>query len=208
MRAKENDSLQKAGRILAVLLAIVIFITIIPVSAQAATSKKLKKTNVTLKYTTTVYTGKAKKPAVTVKVGKKTLKKNKDYKVSYKANKKVGTATVTVKGIGKYTGSVEKTFKILPKGSAVTTIQAGPGSFLVKWKLQKKQTSGYEIRYSTDKNFKRGVKTIRFSSRTVGSRKVTGLLPETTYYVQVRTYKMKAVESKKYGNGKTDYRSD
>lgn len=43
------------------------------------------------------YTGKALKPAVTVKVGKTKLKKGKDYTVSYTNNKNLGTAFVTVK---------------------------------------------------------------------------------------------------------------
>lgn len=60
------------------------------------------------------YTGKAIKPAVkTVTLGSVTLKKGRDYTVSYKSNKKVGTATVTITGKGSYKGTVKKTFKIL-----------------------------------------------------------------------------------------------
>ena len=65
------------------------------------------------------YTGKAIKPAVTVKLGKKTLKKGTDYTVTYKNNKAVGKATVTVKGKGSYTGTITKTFKINPKKSSI-----------------------------------------------------------------------------------------
>lgn len=48
------------------------------------------------------------------------LKEGKDYEVSYKTGKKldehtnVGTVTVTIAGVGKYTGSINKTFKITP----------------------------------------------------------------------------------------------
>ena len=59
------------------------------------------------------YTGKALKPAVTVKYGSKTLKQGTDYTVSYKNNVKPGTATVTVTGKGDYTGSAKATFRIL-----------------------------------------------------------------------------------------------
>lgn len=37
-----------------------------------------------------------------------------DYTVKYSNNKKVGTATVTFTGIGRYTGSIKKTYKINP----------------------------------------------------------------------------------------------
>ena len=58
------------------------------------------------------YTGKALKPAVTVKVGKTTLKKGTDYTVTYKNNKKAGRATATIKLKGKYTGKIVKSFNI------------------------------------------------------------------------------------------------
>lgn len=61
------------------------------------------------KYT---YDGKAKKPSVTVTDGTNILVKNKDYSVSYSNNINAGTATVTVKGIDFYAGSVNKTFTI------------------------------------------------------------------------------------------------
>lgn len=56
--------------------------------------------------------GKAQKPAVTVTLGSKTLIKGVDYTVSYSSNTKVGTAKVTVKGMGNYTGTATGTFKI------------------------------------------------------------------------------------------------
>lgn len=58
-------------------------------------------------------TGKAVKQVPVVTVGKTTLKNGKDFTVAYKNNKKVGKATVTVKGKGKYTGSKSATFKIV-----------------------------------------------------------------------------------------------
>lgn len=58
------------------------------------------------------YTGSALTPAVTVKVGTTTLKANTDYTVSYSNNTAIGTATVTITGIGKYSGTATKTFTI------------------------------------------------------------------------------------------------
>ena len=73
------------------------------------------------------YTGKALKPAVTVKYGNLTLKSGKDYQISYSGNVNQGTGTVTIKGKGSYTGSVSRTFRIyydIGKASA-----GKPGSF-------------------------------------------------------------------------------
>lgn len=59
------------------------------------------------------YTGKpVTLPKLKVKMGKKTLKKGKDYTVSYKHNKKQGYASVTIRGKGKYKGSITKKFLI------------------------------------------------------------------------------------------------
>ncbi len=81
-----------------------------------------------------VYTGKTLKPAVTVKYGKKTLKKGVDYTVSYKNNKAIGTATVIVTGKGNYTGTAKKTFKINPKAVSGLKLTAGQGRLTVSWK--------------------------------------------------------------------------
>lgn len=61
-----------------------------------------------------VYTGSPIKPAVTVKDGGGELAAGKDYTVSYSRNKAVGTATVTVKGKGNYSGTVKLSFAINP----------------------------------------------------------------------------------------------
>ncbi len=65
--------------------------------------------------TDVTYTGKALKPDVTVYDGEKLLKQGTDYKVSYKNNIKVGSATVTVEGKGNYSGKDTVTFNIVPK---------------------------------------------------------------------------------------------
>ena len=72
----------------------------------------ISKASVTLSTSTYAYDGKAKKPGVTVKLNGKTLKNSTDYTVSYSNNTKVGTAKVTIKGKGNYTGSVSKTYSI------------------------------------------------------------------------------------------------
>ena len=44
----------------------------------------------------------------------KTLTEAKDYALTYKKNKKIGKASVTIKGIGEYEGSKTMTFYIAP----------------------------------------------------------------------------------------------
>ncbi|MDD3747268.1 MAG: InlB B-repeat-containing protein [Anaerostipes sp.] len=65
------------------------------------------------------YSGFYKKPSVTVKYAGKKLKNGSDYTLSYKNNKKVGKATVTIKGKGNYTGTKKVTFKIKTRKKGV-----------------------------------------------------------------------------------------
>ena len=58
------------------------------------------------------YTGKKVKPLVTLKHGTYTLKKKKEFTVTYKKNVKRGTAVIVLKGKGNYTGQRKVTFKI------------------------------------------------------------------------------------------------
>lgn len=58
------------------------------------------------------YTGKPHTPKCTVNYLGTELKENKDYKLSYQNNNKAGTATVVITGMGAYTGTAKKTFKI------------------------------------------------------------------------------------------------
>ncbi len=82
------------------------------------------------------YTGKAKKPSLTITYAGSNLKANKDYTVSYKNNTKIGTATVTAKGMGNYTGEISKTFKITVKKNASYTV----GNY--KYKITNAKTDG------------------------------------------------------------------
>ena len=59
------------------------------------------------------YNGKLQTPPVVVKDGRKKLEENVDYKLSYRNNMAVGTAYVTITGIGDYKGAVTTTFEIV-----------------------------------------------------------------------------------------------
>ena len=165
-------------------------------NAKVSTVKpSLTKASVKLSNTSYVYNGKAKKPSVTVKLNGKKLKKGRDYTVTYKNNKKVGTASVVITGKGNYIGKITKKFKIVPKGTTLTKVLGKKKQIGVKWKKQTKLTTGYQIQYSTSKKFK-GAKTQTITKNKKTSCIIKKLKSKKKYYVRVRTYKK--VKGKKY----------
>lgn len=79
------------------------------------------------------YNGRLLTPPVVVKDGTTMLKENVDYKLSYRDNYSVGTAYVTITGIGDYKGSVTKSFAItepvLTSDVIVQSRNAATGTF-------------------------------------------------------------------------------
>ena len=69
-----------------------------------------------------IYTGKLITPELRIKDGDTVLIKNEDYTINYTNNINVGTANAVIKGIGNYTGQVEKQFNIVRKDINYTTI--------------------------------------------------------------------------------------
>ena len=150
-----------------------------------------KVSDVKLEKTSYTYDGKAKKPTLTVKDSKgKVLKNGTDYTVSYASGrKKVGKYKVKITLKGNYTGTKEIEFTIKPKGTSIKKLSASKKQFKVNWKAQKTQTSGYEIQYSTNKNFKSGNKTAKITKNKTTSNTVKKLKAKKKYYVRIRTYK-------------------
>ena len=134
------------------------------------------------------YTGSVNKPKVTVTDKKGTTIPASNYKVSYKNNRNVGTATVTVTMKGNYSGTVSKTCIVRPKGTSIAKLTPAAKAFTIKVKAQKVQTTGYQIQYATKADMS-DRKTVTINKNTVTSRKITGLKSGKTYYVRVRTYK-------------------
>lgn len=81
-------------------------------------------TQMSLDETSYEYTGSEIKPKPTVKYYDKVLTCDVDYELSYRDNVNEGTATVTAKGIGDYTGVLSTQFQIVP-GSAVKPDEGG-----------------------------------------------------------------------------------
>lgn len=67
----------------------------------------------------------------------------------------------------------------------------------VSWKRDKKAT-GYQLQYSTNKKFKKGVKTIKIKKNKTTSTVIKNLKTKKTYYIRVRSYRKKGKKTK-YG---------
>ena len=166
-----------------------------------ADRKKLtsKNTIVKLSKTSFNFDGKAQTPTVKVLDTKdRTLKKS-YYTVTYSNNVKVGKATATITFKGKYSGTIKKTFTIKPAKTTITGTSRKSDSVTLTWKKQKKEVSGYQIQYATDRKFTKNAKTVTSKGIKKSSKKISGLSKKTTYYFRVRTYKV--VNGKKYYSG-------
>lgn len=140
----------------------------------------------TLKITvpSVTYNGKAQKPAVTVKYNNYKFKNGTDYTLSYKNNTKIGTATVTVKGKGKLSGTRSVTFKInaKPIKNAVITYnnsltyngsKLSPAVTVKYGNTTLKKNTDYTVAYSNNVNAGTGTITITGKGIYGGSVKKT-----------------------------------
>ena len=143
--------------------------------------------SITLSNTRYIYNGKVQKPQITVKNAKGEVIKG--YTVKYAGNcKNVGKYKVTLTFKGDYNGTKTKTFKIAPKSVTVKSLKATKKRFDVKWSKQTTQVTGYQVQYSTDKNFVKAVKNKKITKNSVVTKTVKNLKSKKVYYVRVRTY--------------------
>ncbi len=132
---------------------------------------------------TQLYTGRALKPAVTVKWGSEILKAKKDYTVTYQNNKEQGIATVTIIGKGKYSGTITRNFSIMYSISkaSVKAIPAvnftgenhTPDVTVVYNKKTLVKNKDYTVNYTNNRNAGTAGVTITGKGKYTGTKTVT-----------------------------------
>lgn len=152
--------------------------------------------SVKLSNSTFTYNGKTIKPSVIVKDSKGKKINNSNYTVAYsKGLKNVGNYKVTIKFKGNYSGTVNKTFTIVPKSTTLTNLSSSKKKVTVKWKKQVSQTNGYQLQYSLNSNFK-SAKVLNVTNNKATSKSISNLKSKKKYYVRIRTYKNVKVNGK------------
>lgn len=139
------------------------------------------------------YTGKNRKALIVVSDGSKTLEKGTDYTLSYKNCKEIGTASVTIKGKGDYTGTKTLTYKIVPKKTTLKAAKKSDSKVKLSWTAAK-GAEKYQIYYSTDgKTYKK----LATASGSKTSVTLSGLdFKKYDYKFKIRSYGTN--DSKKY----------
>lgn len=153
-----------------------------------------KKVSVSLEKSSFVYNGQSITPVVYVAYNHNYLIQNTDFTATYSNNNAPGVATVKIKGIGNYSGSISKTYIILPEKIASVSIKKSSAtSAEISWSAASK-VSGYEIlKFDSAKN---AYVHLTHVSNSQTSYKVSSLKNSTAYYYQVRAYK--TVNDKNY----------
>jgi uncharacterized repeat protein (TIGR02543 family) len=151
----------------------------VPVSISGAAAKKIADK---------AYTGKAIRPATALTVNNAALIQGTDYTVSYENNTKIGKATVTITGKGRYEGTKTIDFNIVPAKTTVSKAVPGKGQLKVTWKKvgAAQKITKYEVRYRVKGAAKWKTKSVSAKSAGVTIGK---LQKGKAYQVQVRSYK-------------------
>lgn len=110
------------------------------------------------------------------------------------AGKKLGKVKLTVYGYDKEYNDVtiSVTVSVVPKGTSISKVKSpAKKQAVISWKANK-TGGGYQIQYSTDKNFKKGVKTVKVTSYKKTSVTVKSLKSKKNYYFRIRTINSKS----------------
>lgn len=129
------------------------------------------------------------------KSNNKKIKVDKNGKVTLPA-KFSGTVKITITAVAtdQYAEATKTISVSVPTVPSVRKISSGKGQITVSWK---KNTTGkgYEVQYSTDKTFKKTVKTVKIKKMNTTKATIKKLNTGTRYYLRIRT-----VNGKHYSN--------
>lgn len=131
-----------------------------------------------------IYTGYAICPALTVYVNSTVLRENTDYTVAYTNNINIGTATVTITGIGRYSGTKTVNFRITGPNLSNATITAIPDQLYTGYDIKPSltvavnnvtliQNVDYNVSYSNNRNAGTATVTITGRGNYTGTRTTT-----------------------------------
>ena len=150
--------------------------------------KNMDNLNVIVDLSNKQYTGGDIKPSVKLMDGDRVLRENFDYLVQYSNNYKIGKATIKITGRDGYSGTIIKTFDIVPKSIKIKSIKS-PIIRTVKLTWQKDSlVDGYEIYRSTSKDETYSlVKTI--ANKNDGDHTFLAH-KKGTFYFTMRSYKV------------------
>ena len=154
-------------------------------SVQVKCIGNIKDAKVVLNQTTFTYTGSEITQEIVITDGDKTLVEDTDYTVEYEGNIYPGTATVTITGIGNYTGSVTKTFTIKKAPNTITaksftrTYSTKAQTFALGVKI-KNGTPTYASSTKSVTVSKAGKVTVK--AKFIGKATITITAPEKTNY--------------------------
>ena len=153
---------------------------------EAETSVPIAECQITVK--DVPYTGKKiKKPAVKVVCGEVEMQPGEDYSFKYdKKAREIGLYMLTVKGKGRFTGSVKAPFYVVPKAASYAKLLAGDKQAARTWKLLK-NIEGYQIEYSQNKDFSHSKKAKICKPKDL-PKALKKLKAGKKYYLRVRIF--------------------
>lgn len=154
--------------------------------------------NVRLSKSKFKYDGTQKKPTVAVYDTNGNRLSSDNYTLKYSGNANPGKKKVTITLTGNYSGTIVEYYNVIPKTQTISSVKSPSYKRLkVSWKKDS-TVSGYQIQYSTYKNFSSNKKLITVSKSNT-SKTIKTSQSGKTYYVRLRAYK--TIDGKKvYGS--------
>ena len=182
---------------------------------------------INLNQTTYEYTGKEIIPSIKVSDKDIELQKDKDYSISYKNNTDIGTATVTITGLGNYSGTVERNFTITAKNLANANITLAKENYVYNESFQKpsvsvkientelKNGTDYTLTYENNKNAGTASIHIQGKGNYTGTIEKTFLIKKGNQKIEYTKKYKKVYKSGSFyiyvkqviGNGNLTYKS-
>ncbi len=104
----------------------------------------------------------------------------------------MGKATITItakKGNGYRQASKKITLRVVPGKASLKTLKNSASKKLTVTWTRQSYVTGYELQYSTSKDFKSGCKSVNISKNSTVKKTISRLKKGKKYYVRIRAYK-------------------